>query len=230
MPRKFRVLITLVCSIAAIGCATPYQPDGLGGGYSDNRIDSDTISVEFRGNGYTSKRKVEMYLLYRCAEVTRDAHYDYFVALNPSTEATQGSFSTPGSFSSVTSFARGGAFTRASYFPSQTINFTSYGATTLIRMGRGQKPVENVAAFNAREVIEYMGPQINGGSEEAQVNDVPTSNANSNSSGRTVTPVVASSSVPTAAAPVVSPNALTSGRAVVNPNALTNERVPFENW
>ncbi len=203
MPRKFRVLITLVCSIAAIGCATPYQPDGLGGGYSDNRIDSDTISVEFRGNGYTSKRKVEMYLLYRCAEVTRDAHYDYFVALNPSTEATQGSFSTPGSFSSVTSFARGAAFTRASYFPSQTINFT---------------------------VIEYMGPQINGGSEEAQVNDVPTSNANSNSSGRTVTPVVASSSVPTAAAPVVSPNALTSGRAVVNPNALTNERVPFENW
>jgi hypothetical protein len=229
MSRKFRALITLLCSIAAIGCATPYQPDGLGGGYSDNRIDSDTISVEFRGNGYTSKRKVEMYLLYRCAEVTRDAHYDYFIALNPSTEASQGSFNTPGSFTSLTSFARGAAFTRASYFPSQTINFTFYGATTLIRMGKGQKPPENVAAYNAREVIEYMGPQINGGSEEAQVSDAPTTAANSNSSPRTATPVVVNSNVPTAA-PVVSPNTTTSGRPVVNPNALTNERVPFENW
>jgi hypothetical protein len=230
MSRKFRALITIVCSIAAIGCATPYQPDGLGGGYSDNRIDSDTVSVEFRGNGYTSKRKVEMYLLYRCAEVTRDARYDYFVALNPSTEASQGSFSTPGSFSSMTSFARGAAFTRASYFPSQTINFTYYGATTLIRMGRGQKPAENIAAYNAREVIEYMGPQINGGSEEAQVNDLPPTNANSNSGGTTVTPVVASSNVSTAAPPIVNPSAPASDRPIVNPNAGTNERVPFENW
>jgi hypothetical protein len=230
MSCKFRALIALVFSIAAIGCATPYQPDGLGGGYSDNRIDSDTVSVEFRGNGYTSKRKVEMYLLYRCAEVTRDARYDYFIALNPSTEGSQGSFSTPGSFSSVTSFARGAAFTRASYFPSQTINFTFYGATTLIRMGRGQKPAENVAAYNAREVIEYMGPQINGGSEEAQASDAPTTVAVSNSSERTVTQAVGSSNVPTVAAPVSNPNIPTSGRPVVNPNALTNERVPFEGW
>jgi hypothetical protein len=228
MSYRFRALITLVCSIAAIGCATPYQPDGLGGGYSDNRIDSDVVSVEFRGNGYTSKRKVEMYLLFRCAEVTRDAHYDYFVALNPSTEATQGSFSTPGSFSSVTSFARGAAFTRASFFPSQTINFTSFGATTLIKMGRGPKPVENVAAFNAREVIEYMGPQINGTSEEAQVTDVPA--PVTNSGGKMVTPVVASSNAPTAGPPVTNPNSPTNGQPVVNPNALTNERVPFENW
>ncbi len=228
MSCRFRALITLMCSIAAIGCATPYQPDGLGGGYSDNRIDSDVVSVEFRGNGYTSKRKVEMYLLFRCAEVTRDARYDYFVALNPSTEATQGSFSTPGSFSSVTSFVRGAAFTRASFFPSQTINFTSFGATTLIKMGRGPKPAENVAAFNAREVIEYMGPQINGTSEEAQANDVPA--PVTNSGGKMVTPVVTSSNAPTVGPPVVNPNSPTNDQTVVNPNALNNERVPFENW
>jgi hypothetical protein len=153
-------------ALFANGCATPYQPDGLGGGYSDTRIDSTTESVEFKGNGYTSKRTVEMYLLYRCAEVTRDAGYDYFVALNPSTEAREGSFNTPGSFSSTTSFLRGAAVTHASYFPSQTISFTFYGATTLIRMGRGPKPTENLAAFNAREVIEYMGPQIHEGTDD----------------------------------------------------------------
>jgi hypothetical protein len=185
----FGIIGALVCMFA-ISCSTPYQPDGLTGGYSDNRIDSDTTSVEFRGNGYTSKRKVEMYLLYRCAEVTRDTGYDYFIALNPSTEAKQGSFSTPGSFNSVTSFSRGLAVTRASYFPGQTITFTSYGATTLIRMGRGQKPKENVAAFNAREVIEYMGPQVLETSEDAEgvPSNIPTTRANSNSGRKAVAP------------------------------------------
>jgi hypothetical protein len=173
-----------------VGCSTPYQPDGLSGGYSDNRIDSNTMSVEFRGNGYTSKRKVEMYLLYRCAEVTRDAGYDYFIALNSSTETNQGSITTPGSFSSITSFAKGAAVTHASYFPGQTINFTSYGATTLIRMGKGPKPVENLAAFNAKEIIEYLGAQIQETTEDAEgVSDsIPTKKSNANMGSKKVLP------------------------------------------
>ena len=184
----FGIIATLVC-VFAISCSTPYQPDGLSGGYADNRIDSNTTSVEFRGNGYTSQRQVEMYLLYRCAEVTRDAGYEYFIALNPSTESKR-PFSTPARISSVPSFSGDLAGTRASYFPDQTIKFTSYGATTLIKMGRGQKPKENFAAFNAREVIEYMGPQILETSEDAQgvPNSVPTTSANSNSGRKMVAP------------------------------------------
>jgi len=161
-----------------ISCSTPLSPDGLTGGYSDNRIDSDTTSVEFRGNGYTSKRKVEMYLLYRCAEVTRDAGYDYFIVLNPSTEAKLGSFSTPGSFSSVTSFSRGSGHAR-SYFPGQTITFTSYGATTLDQDGRGQKP-KKCCRFQRARSDRYMGPQILENSEDAEgvLIAFPTTKAN----------------------------------------------------
>ena len=185
----FGIITTLLC-VFGTSCSTPYQPGGLSGGYSDNRIDSDTVSVEFRGNGYTSKGKVEMYLLYRCAEVTRDAGYDYFIALNPRTEARQRSFSNPGGSSSVTSFSPGSAVTRASYLPDQTVAFTSYGATILIKMGRGHKPPENADAFNAREVIEFMGPQIHESIEDSEgvTNNVPLTRADSNSGRKTEAP------------------------------------------
>jgi hypothetical protein len=61
----------------AAGCATPYQQKGIAGGYSDTRIGRDTVLISFKGNGYTSKERVQLYLLYRCAEVTRQYGYDY---------------------------------------------------------------------------------------------------------------------------------------------------------
>ena len=55
-------------AVAAIGCATPYQQSSFRGGYSDTRIDSNTVMVSFKGNGFTGRQKVESYLLYTCAE------------------------------------------------------------------------------------------------------------------------------------------------------------------
>jgi hypothetical protein len=57
------------------------------GGYSDTRIGQDTVLVSFKGNGYTSKERVQLYLLYRCAEVIRQYGYDYFVVATGGTDA-----------------------------------------------------------------------------------------------------------------------------------------------
>jgi hypothetical protein len=86
-----------------IGCSTPYQGQGLRGGYSDTRIDSNTVLVSFKGNGYTGHEKVETYLLRRCAEVTLADGYDYFVIVDQNDEAVHGSIETPGTYSSNTS-------------------------------------------------------------------------------------------------------------------------------
>jgi hypothetical protein len=92
MPRI--IIIGIVLLIAAGGCATPYQQRGFRGGYSDARIGQDTVLVSFKGNGYTSKERVQLYLLYRCAEVTRQHGYDYFVVANGSTETAASEFSS----------------------------------------------------------------------------------------------------------------------------------------
>ncbi len=82
-----RVAIAGIVLLITAGCATPYQQHGFRGGYSDARIGQNTVLVSFKGNGHTSKERVQLYLLYRCAEVTRQYGYDYFVITSGDTEA-----------------------------------------------------------------------------------------------------------------------------------------------
>ena len=101
--RMKKKLLSLLASgsLLFVSCATGYQAKGLTGGYSDFRLDANTFRVEFRGNAFTSRQNVETYLLYRCAELTSEAGYDYFVTVNSDTEARQGAYTTPGSYNST---------------------------------------------------------------------------------------------------------------------------------
>ncbi len=61
------------------GCgATPYQPEGMTGGYADRKIDATTWYVEFYGNGYTTPQQVYAFWLYRCAEITVREGFTHF--------------------------------------------------------------------------------------------------------------------------------------------------------
>jgi len=95
------------------------------GGYSNTRIDTNTVLVSFKGNGYTGHEKVEPYLLRRCAEVTLADGYDYFVIVDKNDEALHGSIDTLGTYSSDTSgtamgsgnMAFGQAQTTGTFYP-----------------------------------------------------------------------------------------------------------------
>ena len=39
----------------AAGCATPYEPSGLMGGFSDFQVDADTFAITVDGNGFTDR-------------------------------------------------------------------------------------------------------------------------------------------------------------------------------
>src|SRR5438270_4343037 len=72
--------VAFVFAIAVLaGCETPYQVIGYRGGYTDIPLDANTFRVSFEGNGLTSSQTVEIYLLYRCAELTVQRDHDYFV-------------------------------------------------------------------------------------------------------------------------------------------------------
>jgi hypothetical protein len=74
------VAIAAVCLVA--GCATAYQPDGIGGGYADRRLSENTAQVSFRGNRLTQPETLHSYLLRRCADVTLQDGYSYFVLVS----------------------------------------------------------------------------------------------------------------------------------------------------
>lgn len=70
-------------------CATTYQKNSFSGGYSDMRINKDMYKVTFRGNGYTNSDVVHNFLLRRCAEVTLENGYNYFVFVNQNAQSTK---------------------------------------------------------------------------------------------------------------------------------------------
>lgn len=84
---RFLTAAAIALSLASLsGCmtATPYQPyiaeggPGTHGGYSEQMLAPDRYRVVFHGNELTSRERVEGYLLYRAAELTKQRGYDWF--------------------------------------------------------------------------------------------------------------------------------------------------------
>lgn len=74
---------TLLITIGFIfvACATPtaYEPAaGTGPGHRHQKLEQDRYRVVFKGNRVTPRETVEVYLMYRAAELTKEMGYKYF--------------------------------------------------------------------------------------------------------------------------------------------------------
>ena len=121
------------------GCVTPYQPLGYTGGYSDLVLDDETFRVSFIGNGYTSSDIVETYLLYRCAELTVQRGFDYFVIMD----------------------SKNGTDLYIDSDRSEVSSFNTHRAAHIIKVFKGPKPTV-AGTFGAREIMENLQAQLAG--------------------------------------------------------------------
>ena len=174
--------LILVFCLILIGCATPtpYGPMtksfGSGsGGYTDSRLDANTVRVSFKSNPYNSSDKIQDYFLYRSAELTLEYGYDYFVVLNNKFNQKYKTISTPGEYKTTTVYKDEHEHEHPSYFKHaspQTNTHTTYTPATTevveayrlvtgtIKMFNGQKPVGNTDAYDAKEIKKFLGPSI----------------------------------------------------------------------
>ncbi|MFZ5747348.1 MAG: CC0125/CC1285 family lipoprotein [Pseudomonadota bacterium] len=181
-PRARALAALLAGGLALASCATPtpYGPaTGTGSyrtGYSDEQIEADRFRISFAGNSLTSRETVERYLLFRAAELTVQNGYDYFILTSRDTEKKSETYANRrfgpdpwGYWSPYWRFYRPHYGWRswdpfwddpwADDFDVRTIN--RYEAIAEIVMGKGPKPADNVRAFDARDVIQRLGPQVN---------------------------------------------------------------------
>jgi hypothetical protein len=70
--------VLVVLALALGGCASPYGPQGIAGGFQEDKLAANVYRVAYNGNGYTSEEQVVSYWLYRCAELTLQNGYSYF--------------------------------------------------------------------------------------------------------------------------------------------------------
>ncbi len=159
------VLAVGALALAACATATPYQPENdRGEGFAEFQLENNKFRVTFSGNTLTPLPTVENYLLYRAAEVTVNKGFDYFIVLEDKSEA----MSTFRSFGTIIGGAEGRFFYGTRGFGGGGFGTTTattrerreYTAQAIIETGTGPKPTGNPSAFNAREVLENLAPNI----------------------------------------------------------------------
>jgi hypothetical protein len=180
--------LVAIAGLSACATATPYQPRSPGaqtsGGFSDLRLEQDRYRVSFAGNSLTSRETVERYLLYRAAELTTQQGYDWFETADRRTERDARTtidndpFMRPG-------FGYGGGY--GSWRPSWRYYGPRYGgwrawdpyggdpffasraevrtvqkfeATAEIVLHKGAKPAGDPRAYDAREIMNSLGRDI----------------------------------------------------------------------
>lgn len=170
-----KMLVAAAGALALAACATPtvYAPEGYGGqrgGYAEQRLQADRWAVSFSGNSLTSRETVEMYLLYRAAELTVQSGYDWFITDYRATEADTRFYAHPdpwfrGHYGPY--WGPSWRFYRRGYWSAwdpwyrdvDVREVTRYEARAEIVMGRGATPSHS-HAFNASEVLSNLGPRI----------------------------------------------------------------------
>ncbi|MEZ5932522.1 MAG: hypothetical protein R3F54_11295 [Alphaproteobacteria bacterium] len=152
---RLKVLaVAIVLALGACARPTPYQAAAAGGGdgYVEREIGKDQYRIGFTGNGITTRKTVDLYLLYRAAELTRERGFDYFIV------GERTDFIDPQGLAgrqSQISFARRqellvGSGIRAR-FGEEVVDH--YGAEIDILMQRGKAPA-SANVYTAADVIE----------------------------------------------------------------------------
>jgi len=174
-------------ALLVAGCATetPYRPATGSGfnrtGFSERQVEANRFLVNFAGNTVTDRDTVERYLLFRAAELTLQNGFDYFVTVDRQTDRQARTYSTPGAgFGPGWGYGGWGGYWGPSWrfygrpwggwggwgpwgggfndFDVRTVD--RYEASAEIVMGKGSPPSGEVRAFNARDVVERLGPTI----------------------------------------------------------------------
>ena len=168
-------LLTLAALLLVLGgCQTPYQPEGIGGGYEDIRLSEDTFEIRARGNGYSSEGHTRDIVLLRAADLAKQNGFSHFQILDGSMRQSQKTFTTPGSstttanvygnstatLSGNTVYGNYSGFGSANtvYTPPQTHVITNQHGTVVVKMLRGPAP----GALDAQLIYDQLYPKLAG--------------------------------------------------------------------
>lgn len=175
--------------VAGCATETTYRPATGQGfnrtGYSDRQIEDNRFLISFAGNSVTSRDTVERYLFFRAAELTLQNGYDYFLMADRDTDRQTQTYTTPGlgygGFGGGFGYGGFGGYWGPSWrygggrfgggwgpwgawgggfndFDIRTVD--RFEATAEIVMRKGPIPRDNIRAFNAKQVVDRIGPSV----------------------------------------------------------------------
>jgi hypothetical protein len=151
-----------LCVLMAAACqtATPYGPAVRpnGDGYTTQQLETNRFRVSFKGNSLTNRMTVDTYMLYRAAEVTLQNGGDYFVIVNKDVDKN----TAYENYGDDLAWGWGGGWGWRGFGGGidYTRPISNYDAIADIVTYRGPKPAGNPHAYDAREVVNAVGPTV----------------------------------------------------------------------
>jgi hypothetical protein len=77
-----KTIYALLASASLLGgCATSYQPKSFTGGFSEVRLNAETVQISVAGNGYTSTERARNIAVLRAADLTLEAGFSRFIVV-----------------------------------------------------------------------------------------------------------------------------------------------------
>lgn len=125
-------LLGLIFLAFLTACATPYQPHGTSGGFSETQLDQNVFQVTFKGNAYISREQVNDYTLLRSAEVTLENGFSYFVIVDKDQYVTQSSYTTPSTTYGTATIYGNSVYGSATTYGGQTFYYSKPTSSNLI--------------------------------------------------------------------------------------------------
>jgi len=155
--RSAYALFAFIVLIALQGCiSTEYQARGFfGDGYVDVRISEDTYKVDFQCNENTSETLCEGYLFRRCAELTLNTGYDYFIMTDHATGIKEEDIVVPGHYNTETTGSGKDRRTTMIFQQGYVVKNRYPVAKATIKIFRGGVPANEKNAYSAREILKY---------------------------------------------------------------------------
>lgn len=162
-------------AVALGGCASPYGPHGITGGFNEKKLGPNTYWVNYSGNGYTDEDQVVLYWLYRCAELTQENGYSYFGIVPESGRPTSRLEHDPGALKRLTTYnpqddepstlkVKGGGFVYIPSFSTYTVRTWHKRATIVMYHSRaGALTSEQAYALHAGMVMDKLRAYVKGG-------------------------------------------------------------------
>ena len=157
------VLIALTLAACA-ATPTPYQVVDQDGGYDEQQLETDRYRVKFEGNSATPREVVEDFALYRAAELTLETGNDYFKVVSKDVEPVAGTVRGVSPRFGIGVGGGGGnvGVGLSTFFGGGGRADVSYVTFLDIVVGKGEKPEDDRAAYNAFDVIDRLKPNVLG--------------------------------------------------------------------
>lgn len=94
--KKIGLVLLTISFLGGCAATSYHQKQGtFGRGYSETQLSNNVFNVSFSGNEYTDSERAYDFALLRCAELTINHGYRYFVIVDACNTTTYSTFTTP---------------------------------------------------------------------------------------------------------------------------------------